>query len=64
MIKQTKFLIPIILLIISVSIILPVSGAAHDGKSLEELITHFEQRIPALMDSYNIPGVAIALVED
>jgi CubicO group peptidase (beta-lactamase class C family) len=64
MIKLTKFLIPIILLIISVSIILPVSGAAHDGKSLEELITHLEQRIPALMDSYNIPGVAIALVED
>jgi CubicO group peptidase (beta-lactamase class C family) len=63
MIKQTNFLIPLILFIYIISIPLPVSGAAHAGKPLEELIAHLEQRIPALMNSYNIPGVAIALVE-
>jgi CubicO group peptidase (beta-lactamase class C family) len=64
MIKQTKSLIPFLLLVLTVAIILPVSGATHDGNHLEELITHLEQRIPSLMNSYNIPGVAIALVED
>ncbi len=64
MIKQKKSPIPFILFICAAAISLPVSGAAYESKPLDELITHFGQRIPALMNNYNIPGVAIALVED
>ena len=64
MIKQTKLLILIIFLVSAVAILLPASGITHEDKPLEDLIGHLEQRIPALMDSYNIAGLAIALVED
>lgn len=64
MAKQLKLLISLILFICAVVILLTATGAAHEDKPLEELIAHLEQRIPALMNSYNIPGVAIALVED
>jgi len=63
MIKQKFLLILLILLVSSSCLSLLVSSTAHEEKPLEELITHLEQRIPDLMNGYNIPGVAIALVE-
>jgi len=64
MIKQTFLFILLILFVCSVFLTLPVSGEAHENNHLEELIAHLDHRIPALMNNYNIPGVAIALVED
>ncbi len=64
MIKQTFLFILLILFVCSVCLTLPVSGEANENNHLEEFIAHLEHRIPALMESYNIPGVAIALVED
>ncbi len=59
MIKQKILLVLFILLVSSVCLSLLVSSTAHEEKPLEELITHLEQRIPDLMNGYNIPGVAI-----
>jgi len=64
MIKKIQSLILLILLIFATVTTLPVSVTAQEDKSLDDLIAHLEQRIPDLMNSYNIPGVAIALVED
>ncbi|MFO7882754.1 MAG: serine hydrolase domain-containing protein [Kosmotogaceae bacterium] len=66
MLRLMKYLIPAIFFtwIMAISCYLSALGATYGDKPLEELIAHLEHRIPALMDSYNIPGVAIALVED
>jgi CubicO group peptidase (beta-lactamase class C family) len=66
MIRTIKYIAAAIILIsiITVTFSAPTFGAIHEDKPLEELIAHLEQRIPVLMSSYNIAGVAIALVED
>jgi CubicO group peptidase (beta-lactamase class C family) len=66
MLRTIKYIAAAIILIsiITVNFSAPTFGAIHEDRPLEELIAHLEQRIPVLMNSYNIPGVAIALVED
>jgi CubicO group peptidase (beta-lactamase class C family) len=64
MLKQKKIIITLALFIYTVFLTLPGSGAAPGDKPFGELTAHLEQRIPVLMESYNIAGVAIALIED
>jgi len=59
----------LVTLIISVVLVISFSKSystmepKSDG-SLEELTTHFNERIPVLMKDYSIPGVSIALIQE
>ena len=58
---------PLIILLLSFAIVMSFSGLHPIGEvgehaSLDEFTAHLNQRIPALMKVFNIPGVNIALV--
>ncbi len=36
----------------------------RDGSSDESLSTHLDERVPGLLDRYDVPGASIALIEN
>jgi len=56
-------LIPSLVLVLSVAKFYPKKEFDGD-KTVAALTTHFDERIPTLMDYYHIPGVIVALVQE
>ena len=53
----------VLLGIAAVQLLLP-DTSVHKGEALEDYTAYLDQRIPALMRRYDIPGVSLALVKD
>src|SRR6056297_64666 len=67
-IRSGWFRLPLVIIIAVLPVLLASklfpSGEVGTHASLEEFIAHLDIRIPAIMEDYKIPGLAIALIQD
>ena len=57
-----KNAIYIVILVVIISLIIITPGISNAEKT--DISTYLDDRIPELMDLYNIPGASIALIKD